>query len=640
MKWMKLLIVLLIITTTLSLPEMSDAKSSLERVIVMFHEEISEELIYEHNGMVIEMLPSINSLSAEVPKDKIEVLRKSHLIKHIERDQVISAQTYTIDWGVEKIKVANAWNLNLTGDGVKVAIIDTGVSEHQDLNIKKGVSFTSYTNSYEDDNGHGTHVAGIIAAGQNPNGLRGVAPGVELYAIKVLDQDGYGFHSNLIKGIEWAIEHSVDIINLSIGGIEGSHFLEAALEVAYKEHDILLVAAAGNNGSYQAEGTSVDFPGAYDSVIAVAATDRFDERAYFSGHGNAIELSAPGVSVLSTYLNEGYGTLQGTSMAAPHVTGMLALLKQAYPTSTNEELRFLIRDYTLDLGTPGKDSLYGYGRIEFPKDFELEVTRPEQLTIQVENESEIILNWSHELEKIFNIYRNGVNITQVNDTFTYKEKLLPGSYHYEVTAINKFGTESKKTDVLSVIIQDPNHLQTVNKYSDVKIQDWFMASLHEIQQRNIVTGYPDGTFQPNRLITRAEIAVMLGRALGLNGTERMTIFPDVNETYFASGFIQSATENGIIQGYPDQTFRPNQQVTREEMAILFSRAYLLSNAAPITFPDIKPEDYAYLSISLVVGEGLAIGYPDGTFRPKAGVTRAELVTVLARALKNKQEGQH
>lgn len=209
-----------------------------------------------------------------------------------------------------------------------------------------------------DDNGHGTHVAGTIGALDNELGVIGVAPQADIYAIKALDQYGNGSYSDIISGIEWAIDNNIDIINMSIGGTTKSKTLETAVNNAYNA-GILLVASAGNNG-YDKKGT-ITYPAAYDSVIAVGAVDENNTRAYFSSVGRQLELMAPGVNVLSTVPNNSYASYSGTSMASPHIAGSAALLWEANPNLSNVEIRNLLNNSAIYLG----DSFeYGNGLVK------------------------------------------------------------------------------------------------------------------------------------------------------------------------------------------------------------------------------------------------------------------------------------
>lgn len=269
-------------------------------------------------------------------------------------------------WGIDYIGAKNAHAKGLTGRGVKVAVIDTGIDlNHPDLEVAGGVSFVNYTNSYQDDHGHGSHVAGIIAAKNNSYGILGIAPNVELYAVKALDQNRQGPIENIVNGIYWAIENHMDIIHLSWSTSEYHEGLEQAVKQAY-DAGILLVGSAGNLGTANGVGQTVRYPAKFEQVIAVAAIDQTGNRAAFSSTGEEVEVAAPGVYIYSCTIGSSYASDSGTSQAAPHVTGVLALLKEAFPQASNEELRQKLRELTIDVGPIGKDPYFGYGIVQAP----------------------------------------------------------------------------------------------------------------------------------------------------------------------------------------------------------------------------------------------------------------------------------
>lgn len=245
----------------------------------------------------------------------------------------------------------------IMGEGVEVALLDTGVDlKHPDLkaNILGGIDLVNDDNDPQDDNGHGTGVAGILAARENGLGLIGVAPEVGLWAIKMLRYDEQGSISDLIRGIEWALERGVQIIAMSLGTEEDNFALREAIRAAYQA-GVLLVAAAGNKGM------RVLFPAAYPEVIAVAATDRNDRRAWFSNTGPEVELSAPGTELLSTGLEGGYQVVNGTSFAVPHVSGVAALLFSAGLVDASE-VRRRLAETAEDLGLA--ITAQGYGLVD------------------------------------------------------------------------------------------------------------------------------------------------------------------------------------------------------------------------------------------------------------------------------------
>lgn len=332
-------------------------------VIVVFKHSVDHSLIRGLNANVEKSYKNFPIVKMTLPEQAILALTKNPNVKSIESEVIFTINEDIIEWGIAKVEAPKAWAQGYTGSGVKVGIIDTGIAPHDDLIIAGGANFVDTASSYYDDNGHGTHVAGTVAALDNGIGVIGVAPGAQLYAIKVLNSTGSGTLSDIIEGIDFAISEQLDIINMSLGTSTDSPALHTAVDAAYNS-GILVVASAGNSGKRVITVDNVGYPAKYESAIAVAATDVNNLRASFSSTGPAVEVAAPGVYVRSTYLNNGYATMSGTSMAAPHVSGHLALMIQAFPNKTPLEIRALLQLYVLDLGSVGRDWAFGYGLIQ------------------------------------------------------------------------------------------------------------------------------------------------------------------------------------------------------------------------------------------------------------------------------------
>ncbi|MFC5699806.1 S8 family peptidase [Cohnella faecalis] len=231
-------------------------------------------------------------------------------------------------WNVCRVKSPPVWSAT-RGSGVRVGIIDTGIAKHPDLSIAGGVNTIARGRSYADDNGHGTHVAGIVAATGRAR-LLGNAPAVRLYAIKALDKNGEGYISDIVEGIEWGLKRGIRVMNMSFGMTENNRLLRDAIKRA-RRRGTIISASAGNSG--KGAGT-LDVPARYPETLAVAALTRKNRVASFSSRGRGIDLSAPGVSILSTWKNGKYRRESGTSMATPHVTGCAALLRAVSPAIT------------------------------------------------------------------------------------------------------------------------------------------------------------------------------------------------------------------------------------------------------------------------------------------------------------------
>lgn len=297
----------------------------------------------------------------------VERLSQDPRVEYAELDYLVFATIipndteYYRQWGPAKIQAPAAWDLTVGDSDVTIAIVDTGVDlNHPDLDDKivAGWDFVNDDSYAWDDHGHGTHVAGIAAAEtNNGDGVAGISWGALIMPVKVLDDQGDGYYSDVAEGILWACDHGAEIINLSLGGSEPSSTLQDAVEEAHDD-GCLMVAAAGNGGGY-----GVDYPGRYPETIAVAATDQSDSRASFSDYGSQIDVAAPGVAIYSTLWDNTYGWKDGTSMAAPHVSGLAALVWSMCPNLTNAEVQDVIENTADDLGPPGWDIYYGWGRI-------------------------------------------------------------------------------------------------------------------------------------------------------------------------------------------------------------------------------------------------------------------------------------
>ncbi len=319
-------------------------------------------------GKIRHIYRIVPAMAVEMSLAEVKELRKNSKVDRIVIDHEIFSGDAELEntWGVEHIGAGIAHDGGTTGAGVKVAVIDSGINyNHTDLddNYAGGYDFVNWDNDPLDDNGHGTHVAGTIAAEDNGAGVVGVAPGVSLYALKVLNSAGSGNYSNVIAALQWCIDNGMDIANHSYYSIiDPGSLVEDAYTAAYNV-GILHVACAGNEGNVGGTGDNVGYPANFARVIAVAATKLDDTRPSFSSTGPNIELSAPGVGIKSTLYNGGYGNKSGTSMASPHVVGLAALILEDNPGWSPGQIRSNMRVNATDLGIAGVDDLYGYGLV-------------------------------------------------------------------------------------------------------------------------------------------------------------------------------------------------------------------------------------------------------------------------------------
>jgi len=334
-------------------------------------------------GTVLRVFHLIPALVARMPEAGARALTRAtgvryalpnapvHLADLPRRATRQSSAAQELTWNVDILDADQAWGgqqgaLHVVdgrpaGQGIRVALVDTGVdADHPDLVVAAGTNLVSPSMSYDDDFGHGTSVAGICGARDNDSGMVGVAPHCVILAAKVLDSNGNGTVSDVVAGIEWAVDQGAHIINLSLGVSFYHDGLAEACEAAWNGgQGALLVAAVGNTtqDSYPA------WPGNFGAVVACAATGRTDEHSYFSVTGLPVELAAPGEEAPATAMGGGYRTVDGTSFSTAHVSGVAALVWSTGHFASAGRVRQQLRSTAVDLGTEGRDTRFGYGRV-------------------------------------------------------------------------------------------------------------------------------------------------------------------------------------------------------------------------------------------------------------------------------------
>jgi len=317
----------------------------------------------------------LNGYSVTIPDENVlEMIKQNPQVAYVEQDFAIKAFSQTLPTGINRVD--GDLSVTRSGDGkgtvdADIAILDTGIDlNHPDLYVYRDISFISSASSGMDDNGHGTHVAGIAAAKDNSAGVVGMAPGARLWAVKILDRNGGGSISTLLKGIDYVTKHAneIDVVNLSLGCECNSQALNTAISNSIKS-GVTYVVAAGNDGR-DAEAES---PANHPDVITVSAISDSDGKcggkgpgtnygsddsfASFSNYGPVVDISAPGVKIYSTYKGGSYATLTGTSMAAPHVAGEVALYKSIHINASPTD----VRDELLSIGSKSSTKCDGSG---------------------------------------------------------------------------------------------------------------------------------------------------------------------------------------------------------------------------------------------------------------------------------------
>jgi len=338
-----------------------------------------ESLDEEAGAQVEETIPEIDARLFEFPEIKNEPSERARgqalarIKEGLERDPAVESVGYNYfysasyipndpmfgeQWGLMKTGFESAWD-RARGSGVRIAIVDSGASvRHEDLRQKIALQRDLINNdgTVEDPFEHGTHVAGIAAADtDNRKGVAGGCPDCNLLIAKVLDGNGEGTATDVAQGIIWSADRGARVINVSLGDRHDVHAVRDAVDYATRKGAVV-VAAAGNKDT-----SRLEYPAAYPDVIAVAATNRDDRRAWFSNYGDWVDVAAPGVGILST-VPGGYSAWDGTSMASPHVAALAGLLASQGRSAVDIKKR--IFNTAVDLGPTGRDHYFGYGRID------------------------------------------------------------------------------------------------------------------------------------------------------------------------------------------------------------------------------------------------------------------------------------
>jgi hypothetical protein len=491
-----------------------EIKEDESRKVVSFKNDLSEtEKTRIEEAYLVEFTQesSINGVYTVVITGESDVskLEEDATVESVETDIPVKMAADVIDWGVSRIGADKIWD-TATGIGVTVAVIDTGIEmTHPDLQgkVTKGYDFVNDKESPEDDNGHGTHVAGIVMAARNNTGVVGVSHGTSVMPVKVLNSAGSGYISDVAKGIYWATDNGAQIINLSLGAPVDTDVLRNAVNYASSK-GVLLVAAAGNE-----YGAPCQYPAAYGNVICVVATDSSNRLASFSNVGG--ELAAPGVSNYSTFLGGTYRYLSGTSMAAPHVAGSLALLRGICTDCTSSELIGTLRDTAVDLGAEGTDIIFGYGLVDLRAAAEEYLNIPEEE--QLPDETDEVTEEAPEEETTPTAGRG--NIERKEPTFVKQKPVITKpekdkNDRYTMTAVEDVEIEFR----LEPVIENPEYEKTViyvnNKpvYTTTETEDSYTLEYEDfdgVQQFVKVTSYFTNCTQPqvhdDLIIDRAKV---------------------------------------------------------------------------------------------------------------------------------------
>jgi subtilisin family serine protease len=345
------------------------------RLIVQLHRDANPDAVAQtlavHGSAIHKTIPQLRTHVIRVPEAVIDrvaaSLERTGLFTIVEQDHVAQGAalpndpSFASEWHLSKIKASSAWDLTKGSSSIKVAVVDSGVDPtHPDLASKlvPGWNFVSDNSDTRDSQGHGTAVAGALAAATNNyTGVAGVAWSNPIMPLVVLDSNNYASYSDVASAITYAADHGARIINVSLGGSSASSTLQSAVDYAWNKGAVVFAAASNNSSS------SPYYPAACRNVVAVSATTQSDTFASFSNYGSWITISAPGDNILTTTKGGGYGSWYGTSLATPVAAGVGALVFSRNPALSSSQLFNILKQNSDDLGSGGFDPYFGWGRV-------------------------------------------------------------------------------------------------------------------------------------------------------------------------------------------------------------------------------------------------------------------------------------
>jgi thermitase len=355
-------------------------------------EKVGYTYVFQSNGM------SVDQMMAYFRNHGVRFVEPHFLYVSNQGFEPNDALYSRYQWNLPQIETPEGWSVSQGSKDVVVGIIDTGIDlEHPDLkpNIGQGLNLVDKNRPPADDVGHGTHVAGVISALiNNGEGVAGMSWRNPVMPIKALDHTGAGSTYTVAQGIIWATDQGAKVINMSLGNYANAQFLHDAIRYAF-DRDVVLIAASGNDNTEQP-----GYPAAYPEVFAVGATDSQLQKASFSNYGDYIDAAAPGVSIASTYPDNQYAALSGTSMASPHVAALAALIRSVNPSLKNTEVMEIMRRTAVDLGPPGKDKYFGYGMIDVVKALSQARQANHSLTLTTQRLEEEVAKIAQKYKKI------------------------------------------------------------------------------------------------------------------------------------------------------------------------------------------------------------------------------------------------
>ena len=602
--------------------------------------------------------------SRERGKSLADRLRAAPEVIDAEIDSVVTASQVPAEdplqprqWGLPAIDASTAW---AAGDatGQVVAIVDSGVDmTHPDLSsvLVPGHDYVRSDSVPDDENGHGTHVAGIAGAvAGNGEGGAGAGLRTKIMPIKVLNAEGTGSTANVAAAIRFAVENGADVVNLSLGGPTSSGLVSSAINDALAA-GVPVVAAAGNQGS-----STPSYPAAQPGVVAVGAVDRYSAAASFSNTGDHLAVVGPGVGILSTTPRtsaspSGYGAMSGTSMAAPFVTGVLAMLRAAAPDAGVDALRTALVSTANDMGPAGHDPQFGAGLVDAaaaraavarvsqpapapapaPEPAPAPAPEPAPAPSEPTADEPATGDTTREPTPEEPVAAEPVAVEPAPEQPAADQ---PSSYVPPAAPVEAAPTAGPAARGIEASC--PSGSVPANPFTDVATGSTHERAISCLVWRKVANGKSAGSYAPSSAVTREEMAAFVARAVlvarpGSLPASPASAFSDDDGSVHRTAIDQLAAV-GIVGGTGGSSYSPKAVVTRGQMARFLANAAQHVLGTPLaTSGDLFTDDAGSIfetDINRVAQTGLTGGFSDGTYRASGTVTRDQMGSFLARTL--------
>lgn len=626
-------------------------------------EEVSVSQQMKSNHYMVVRIPGnedYNEKLQQIAQDEAVELAEPDYIGEISKKA--KANNGKHQWYTKKIGMKKAWDITEGSKDTTIAVLDSGVDDdHPALKNKllPGYNFVNDNKNTADKIGHGTAVSGIIAAKTNKNKMTGIDTNARILPVKVSDNSGEVSGQNIVDGIHYAIDHDADVINMSYGSYKHSDIEEEAIADAY-DAGITLVASSGNDGSDRAS-----YPAAYPGVIGASSTGKKDKVSSFSNFGNYIDIAAPGESIYSAKAQGGYANVEGTSFSAPIVSGVAGLLQAEQPDWNQNQIAWALEDGAESPKKSEWTKKKGYGRIDAAQTLKTDLPdwsddapdkKKQAKDLEMFEEEQGKINYPMDVDwyKVHVKNKGRVTIDAKTSTDTLDLVMALDSPDKDDDRKfyddggkgddERFSFQAEKGDYHIAVYDYNQHWSTSDytlqvdgtKFSDVKE---YQQEIETLEEKDIIRGFPDGTFKPRENVNRLQTVRMILKEQGVDPKTYDAPNPNFSDMTAAAKDYQTiaaAADLGIIKGMDDHTFDPYGHLTRGQMAAVITRAYDLDGSTDQEFKDVAKNHWAHDAVNTLAANDIAKGYSDHTYRPSKKISRQHFSKLLYRYLEQKK----